>query len=165
MSMAKVFVDKALEKLNILRHSGRKIILKKEQEIAVENLILGNNVLAVLPTGFGKSMIFTIYLLAKQEFERQANKDATICIVIISPLSSIICDQIAELESLGFTALELTDKTLKDILLYRPQFIYCSAENTTSQSFLDALRGELHSNVAAIVVDESHTVETWTGKR
>ena len=157
-------MDKALEKLNILRHSEREIVLKKEQETAVENLILGNNVLAVLPTRFGKSMIFTIYLLAKLEFERQANNDATVCILIISPLTSIICDQIAEMESLGFTALKLMDKTLKDILLYQPQFMYCSAENATSQSFLDALQGELH-NVAAIVVDESHTVETWTGKR
>ena len=35
-------------------------------------------------------MIFTIYLLEKQEFERQANKDATaVCIVIISPQTSI----------------------------------------------------------------------------
>ncbi len=75
-------MDKALEKLNILRHSEREIVLKKEQETAVENLILGNNVLAVLPTRFGKSMIFTIYLLAKLEFERQAN-DATVCILII----------------------------------------------------------------------------------
>ncbi len=103
--------------------------------------------------------------MQSKTFLRQANNDATVCILIISPLTSIICDQIAEMESLGFTALELTDKTLKDILLYRPQFMYCSAENATSQSFLDALRGELHNNVAAIIVDESHTVETWTGKR
>ena len=108
--IAKVYVDKALEKLNILRHSEWEIVLKKERETAVENLILGNDVLAVLPTGFGKSMIFTIYLLAKQEFERQANNDATVCILIISLLTSIICDQIAEMESLGFTAWNLQIK-------------------------------------------------------
>ena len=53
--MANVYLEKALEKLNILRHSERELILKKEQQIAVENLLSGRDVLAVLPTGFGKS--------------------------------------------------------------------------------------------------------------
>ena len=42
--MARVYVKKALKKLNILR----EIILKREQEIAVENLMLGNDVPAVI---------------------------------------------------------------------------------------------------------------------
>ena len=41
-------MDKKPKKLNILRHSEREIILKKEQEIAVKNLMLGNDVLAVI---------------------------------------------------------------------------------------------------------------------
>ncbi len=89
--MAKVYVDKALEKLNILRHSEREIVLKKEQETAVENLILRNDVLTVLP--LERIYLSSIYFLAKQEFERQANNDATVCIVIISPQTSIqLCD-------------------------------------------------------------------------
>ena len=55
--MANVYLEKALEKLNILRHSERELILKKEQQIAVENLLSGRDVLAVLRTGFGKSII------------------------------------------------------------------------------------------------------------
>ena len=47
--MANVYLEKALETFNILRHSERELILKKEQQIAVENLLSG------LPTGFGKS--------------------------------------------------------------------------------------------------------------
>jgi superfamily II DNA helicase RecQ len=35
--------------------------LKKEQEQAVEKLLLGEDVLAILPTGFGKSRIFQAY--------------------------------------------------------------------------------------------------------
>ena len=84
--MAKVYVDKALEKLNILRHSEREIVLKKEQETAVENLILRNDVLTVLP-------LERIYLSSIYFLERQANNDATVCIVIISPQTSIqLCD-------------------------------------------------------------------------
>ena len=52
--------------LNILRNNQRKLILKEQQEVAVEELLLGKDVLAVLPTGFGKSMIFTFFVLARQ---------------------------------------------------------------------------------------------------
>jgi ATP-dependent DNA helicase RecQ len=130
-AMAKECVNTALEKLNILRHCQRKLILKKEQEIAIENLLLGSDVLAVLPTGFGKSMIFTVFLLAKQEIERRnMNKDlhvniSTSCILVIyTPLTSITSDKIAEMESLGLKALELSDKTVNEIIQSRPQFIY-----------------------------------------
>ena len=39
--------------------------LKKEQEQAVEKLLLGEDVLAILPTGFGKSRIFHAYSRVK----------------------------------------------------------------------------------------------------
>ena len=48
-AVVRVCVDKKPKtKLNILRHSEREIILQKEQEIAFENLMLGNDVLAVI---------------------------------------------------------------------------------------------------------------------
>ncbi len=47
-AVAKVCVNKKPKKLNTLRHSEREIILKKQQEIAVENLMLTNDVLAVI---------------------------------------------------------------------------------------------------------------------
>ena len=81
-----------LEKLNILGHSEREIILKKKQETAVENLILRNDVLYTV-SPLERIYLSSIYFLAKQEFERQANNDATVCIVIISPQTSIqLCD-------------------------------------------------------------------------
>jgi len=48
-----------------------------------------------------------------------------------------------------------------------PQFLYRSAEAALGKPFLAALRedSELHRVVSAIVVDESHTMEAWTGKR
>jgi superfamily II DNA helicase RecQ len=44
--------------------------LKREQEIAVKDLLTGKNVLAVLPTGYGKSLIFTLFLLARENITR-----------------------------------------------------------------------------------------------
>ena len=64
----------ALENLNILRNNQRNIILKEQQEVAVEELLLGKDVLAVLPTGFGKSMIFTFFVLARQVMPKRLER-------------------------------------------------------------------------------------------
>ena len=50
MASVKECVSKALETLNILRNNQRNIILKEQQEVAVEELLLGKDVHAVLPT-------------------------------------------------------------------------------------------------------------------
>ena len=50
--------------LNYLSAIGRPIVLKCEQRISIQHLLLGKDVIAILPTGFGKSMIFTVYTLA-----------------------------------------------------------------------------------------------------
>ena len=46
-------LEKALEHLNVSRERD-KIILKREQETAVKNVLAGRNVIAILPTVFGK---------------------------------------------------------------------------------------------------------------
>jgi superfamily II DNA helicase RecQ len=95
-------VAEALETLNVLRGNQQQIILKEEQEVAVEKLLLGQDVLAVLPTGYGKSMIFTVFALAKQLMKR-TEKDISTSILVISPLTSITADQITEMQSyIGF---------------------------------------------------------------
>ena len=47
------------------------LVLKEEQKLAVEALFSGKDVMAVLPTGFGKSIIYQSYLVAKNwQFHR-----------------------------------------------------------------------------------------------
>ena len=46
---AKLSIDKALERLNVSREK-EKIILKREQETAVKELLVGRDVMAILPT-------------------------------------------------------------------------------------------------------------------
>ena len=106
----------ALENLNILRNNQRNIILKEHQEVAVEELLLGKDVFAVLPTGFGMSMIFTFFVLARQVMLKRLEKDAATCVLTMSPLASIISDLKAEMLSLGFNALELSEKTLTEVI-------------------------------------------------
>jgi len=45
------------------------LVLKREQKEAVSRLLEGKDVLAVLPTGFGKSLIYQSYVLVKEMAE------------------------------------------------------------------------------------------------
>ena len=71
------------------------------------------------------------------------------------------------MESLTCKAMELTSENMASIITNPPQFLYCTAEKAIEKTFLDALKDNntaLHAAVSAIVVDESHTVESWTGR-
>ena len=59
------------------------------QKLAVEALLLGNDVMAVLPTGFGKSIIYQsfVVLVAKK-------LAVSLSILVVVPLRSIIEDQL-----------------------------------------------------------------------
>ena len=51
---AELSIDKVPKRPNMGRER-QKIILKREQETAVKKVLDGRNVIAILPTGFGKS--------------------------------------------------------------------------------------------------------------
>ena len=114
--MAEEALSNALSRLNIVR-DDRKIVLKEEKEMAVNHLLNGRDVMAILPTGFGKSMIFTVFALAKQELSSTKTS-----VLVISPLKSIIDDQISEMLSLNFTAMELSSETIDLVRDNPPQF-------------------------------------------
>ena len=60
-------IEKALNLLNI-QGEKKEIILKEEQEKAAVELLSGKDVLAILPTGFGKSLIYTIFGFGEHRF-------------------------------------------------------------------------------------------------
>ena len=65
----RVLRARAIEYLNIRREiKNREVLLKKEQETAVKELLCGKDVMAVLPMGFGKSLIYTIFAFAFSSF-------------------------------------------------------------------------------------------------
>ena len=57
------------EKINKCMRNIELFILKCEQRISIQHLLLGKDVTAILPTRFGKSMIFTVHALAKVSWE------------------------------------------------------------------------------------------------
>ena len=71
------------------------LVLKCEQKEAVSRLLEGKDVLAVLPTGFGKSLIYQSFVLAKGITDSSVgcSSGRPSCLVIV-PLRSIIEEQI-----------------------------------------------------------------------
>ena len=79
--------------LHLLSHAGLTIVLNPEQRMAIENILRGNDVIAILPTGYGKSIIFSVYVLAKQELLCILSGNTDACsVLVISALQSIIND-------------------------------------------------------------------------
>ena len=90
------------------------LILKYEQRLAVEALRSGKHVLAVLPTGFGKSVIYQSFVIAK-DFSS----------IVIVPLRSIIDDQLQSNDfGLKAVAFEKKPELMKDIAANKFQVIF-----------------------------------------
>lgn len=137
--------------------------LRPEQRQAVNALLQGRDVLAVLPTGFGKSLIFQLFAAAAA-IERSRHQT----VLVVCPLQSIIDDQITEARSMGMSAASVADVSVGELRSAKFQLLFGSAEKIMDNHLLDVLKDNgspLHRDLAAVVVDESHTVEMWTGKR
>ena len=80
-------VESALRDVNL--SSGRETVLKPEQESVVRALLADRDVLAVLRTGYGKSLIYQMFVRAKNY---ELNGKAAILVIL--PLKSINEDQL-----------------------------------------------------------------------
>ena len=164
------FLEKEHQEFQVFERLSRRLgglVLKKEQKKAITLLLQGKDVLAVLPTGFGKSLIYQSFVLIKQmEDESTSNSggDRPSCLVIV-PLRSIVEEQINSNDfHLTVKGFEKTVDVLNEMKNNKFQVIYASAEQALSKDFLQLLRDEstaLKRQLSLIVVDESHTVETW----
>ena len=136
--------------------------LKDKQKLAVRSLLESKDVLAVLPTGFGKSFIFRVFVEAK---ELVLKRDVTVLVVV--PLLSIKEDQISEAQSAGISCGSLSLIQVS-VDTEWPKLIFASAEELENKRFREVLKdpkSSLNANLELVVIDESHTIETWTGAR
>ncbi|MCJ7466647.1 MAG: RecQ family ATP-dependent DNA helicase [Maribacter sp.] len=128
---------------------------KGSQEKAVTALLEKRDVLALMPTGGGKSLCFQIPALAMEG----------ICIVI-SPLVALIQDQVDTLKKHGIKAIALTGgisfeevNDLLDNCLYgNYKFLYLSPERLQQELIQDRLR---QMKVNLIAIDEAHCISQW----
>ena len=99
------------ETMRSLEENGIKFMLKVEQKTAIRHLFEKKDLLAVLPTGYGKSLIFQLLVLLAKRAGNYAS------LLVITPLVSIINDQLMEVETMNLTACNLAQKlgNLEDI--------------------------------------------------
>ncbi len=125
------------------------------QEQVINSILSGNDVLAVMPTGSGKSVCYQIPALIRSGIT-----------IVISPLISLMRDQVAALVSVGVRAAylnsTLTPAQCRQALdnaksgLYK--IIYVAPERLTTPAFVDFATG---ADISLVAIDESHCVSEW----
>ncbi|MDF2903484.1 MAG: ATP-dependent helicase RecQ [Bacillus sp. (in: firmicutes)] len=125
------------------------------QKMTLEHVFSGQNSLCVMPTGGGKSLCFQIPALV---FSGTT--------IVISPLISLMKDQVDTLQQLGIAATyinsSLTTNEIQERMMKARQgvykLLYISPERLESGLFLQEL-GELE--IPLIAVDEAHCISQW----
>ena len=101
-------LDSVLE--DVLRSRGQgNLILKPKQKEALRSIVFkGQDCLIVLPTGYGKSLIYQMLqsLFDKISARNLSSKDKSI-VIVVSPLNALIDDQINKLKSAGVNCTSL----------------------------------------------------------
>lgn len=130
------------------------------QEKAVEAALHSKSLLAIFPTGGGKSITFQIPAL-------MAGKATRGLTVIISPLQSLMKDQVDNLEKLGITDAVtingLLDPIERSKVIQRiedgsAKLLYISPESLRSRSMERLLLGR---KIERFVIDEAHCFSAW----
>ena len=140
--------------------------LKPEQEQSIKAVALNRrDVLVILPTGYGKSIIYQILPKLYEERSVLRGKKELFCVVVVSPLEYIRRQQVDRLRKLGLRSACLEESPVSDGEIVEGgsnvQVIFGSAEQWLSAKWKNCLKHENIKNVCALVVDEVHTVETW----
>ena len=83
--------------------------LRAEQKQALVHLITGRDVFVNLPTGFGKSPIYQLALSTVEDMSHLDGKIRSAIIIVISPLVSLMKDQVQHLQQKGINASLVVD--------------------------------------------------------
>ena len=125
-----------------------------QQEI-IERVIAGEDVLALLPTGGGKSLCYQVPALALDGLT-----------IVISPLIALMKDQVSRLKSLNIAAEAIysgmrnadIDRLLDNARFGKIKLLYVSPERLKTPMF----RERVHSMpVRLVAVDEAHCISQW----
>jgi ATP-dependent DNA helicase RecQ len=119
----------------------------------------GESVLAIMPTGAGKSLCYQLPALVAGGLT-----------VIVSPLISLMHDQLGKLEELGIHAVRL-DSTMSTTaaravmdevaVVEKPTLLYLTPERIVDRTFRAELKRIRPEGATLFVVDEAHCISQW----
>ncbi|MCD8225390.1 MAG: DNA helicase RecQ [Clostridiales bacterium] len=144
-----------MDKYQVLKQYFGYDTFREGQETLIDAILAGKDVFGVMPTGSGKSLCFQIPALMMDGIT-----------LVISPLISLMKDQVAALNQAGVHAAYLNSsltaaqyyKALEYAKAGRYPIIYVAPERLETESFLDFA---LHAKIAMVAVDEAHCVSQW----
>lgn len=125
------------------------------QEEIVNQILMGKDVLGIMPTGAGKSICYQVPALMLPGVT-----------IVISPLISLMKDQVDSLNAMGIPATFINSTlsaseyagAVQNILYDVYKIIYIAPERLNSSSFIDILKS---INISMITVDEAHCISQW----
>lgn len=129
--------------------------LRDGQQQVIDSILDGRDTLAIMPTGSGKSLC---YQLAAKMLEGTT--------LVVSPLISLMKDQLEKLDALGICAAQLNSSlsaeqeqaALDGMRTARFQIVFCTPERLTAPDFVAVLKT---MKVALVVIDEAHCISHW----
>ena len=125
------------------------------QEAIVDNLLDNQHVLAVMPTGSGKSLCYQVPALVKGGLA-----------IVVSPLVALMQDQVAALKLAGVAAETINSAASREVNVDiwqrvaagNVRILYMAPERLMTGRMIAALQKQ---NVSLIAVDEAHCISQW----
>lgn len=149
--------------LAVRRNTIRKLLrsvfgierLRDGQQRVIDSILDGKDTLAIMPTGGGKSLCYQI--------PAHILKGTT---VVVSPLISLMKDQLEKLDELGIRACQVNSSlnaeeehaALDAIAAGECEIVFCTPERLASPDFLAVLK---QTKIVMVAVDEAHCISQW----
>ncbi len=141
--------------------------LKPEQKQALLKFVGGQDVFVSLPTGFGKSLCYT---LLPRIFDLLRGVENKCVIIVVSPLIALMKNQVASITKIGLSATYVGDRDTKlastseqsvmkgnfSIVFISPEALFIS---TKWKSMLSS--DVYRENLVGFIVDEAHCIKKW----
>jgi ATP-dependent DNA helicase RecQ len=129
--------------------------LRDGQQRVIDSVLDGKDTLAIMPTGSGKSLC---YQIPAKLFHGLT--------LVVSPLISLMRDQLDKLQQLGVRASQLNSSlsadeeyaALEGIRKRRVSIVFCTPERLAQAEFLEVLKAV---DISLVVIDEAHCISQW----